>query len=129
LKLGYEAKEEAFRRAAFNVMSRNCDDHTKNVSFILREGQAWELAPAYDVTHAYNPSGAWTYQHLMSVGGKFAAITRQDFLEAADRFGLGTAPTVLSEVRAAVAAWPTFAKRAKLSAAETRRIRGHHQLL
>ena len=41
-----------------NVTATNCDDHTKNVSFMLREGGAWELAPAYDVTHAYNPDGA-----------------------------------------------------------------------
>ncbi|HEY2915498.1 MAG TPA: HipA domain-containing protein [Candidatus Angelobacter sp.] len=46
-------------------MAANCDDHTKNVSFLLRERERWELAPAYDVTHAYNPKGEWTYQHLM----------------------------------------------------------------
>ena len=38
---------------ALNVMARNCDDHTKNFSFILKQGGSWELAPAYDVTHAY----------------------------------------------------------------------------
>ena len=38
LELAYPAKEEAFRRIAFNVMAANCDDHTKNVSFLLREG-------------------------------------------------------------------------------------------
>jgi serine/threonine protein kinase HipA of HipAB toxin-antitoxin module len=48
-QLGYAAREEGFRRVAFNVMAANCDDHSKNVSFLLREGGAWELAPAYDV--------------------------------------------------------------------------------
>jgi serine/threonine-protein kinase HipA len=67
LQLGYNSMEEAFRRMAFNVMAANCDDHTKNVSFLLREGGNWELAPAYDVTHAHNPAGEWTSQHLMSV--------------------------------------------------------------
>jgi serine/threonine-protein kinase HipA len=129
LDLGYPAREEAFRRIAFNVMAANCDDHTKNVSFLLREGGAWELAPAYDVTHAYNPEGEWTYQHLMSVNGKFAGITRDDLLVVADRFGIGTAPKVLTQVTNAVAAWPDFAKRAKVSAAEVKRIRGHHQRL
>ena len=103
LGVGYAGLEEAFRRVAFNVMAANCDDHTKNVSFLLREGGAWELAPAYDVTYAYNPSGDWTYQHLMSVNGKFAAISRDDLMAVADRFGIGTAPKVIEKVRAAVA--------------------------
>jgi len=51
LGLGYATSEEAFRRIAFNVIAANCDDHTKNVSFLLREGGVWELAPAYDVTY------------------------------------------------------------------------------
>lgn len=129
LQLGYPALEEAFRRAAFNVMAANCDDHTKNVSFLLREGGAWELAPAYDMTYAYNPKGEWTYQHLMSVNGKFAGISRDDLSAVADRFGLGTAPQVLRQVSEAVSSWPEFAKQAKVSQTEERRIREHHQQL
>jgi serine/threonine-protein kinase HipA len=129
LGLGYEAREEAFRRIAFNVMAANCDDHTKNVSFLLREGGGWELAPAYDVTHAYNPQGEWTYQHLMSVNGKFADISRDDLLAAADRFGIGTAPRVIAQVGDALASWPQFAKHAKVTAVEVKRIGAHHRRL
>jgi len=129
LQLGYLAKEEAFRRVAFNVMAANCDDHTKNVSFLLREGSAWELAPAYDVIYAYNPRGEWTYQHLMSVNGKFTDIVRDDLLAVADRFGIGTAPRVLNEVHAAVKSWPSRARQAKIGARETKRIREQHRLL
>jgi serine/threonine-protein kinase HipA len=127
LHMGYPEIEEAFRRVAFNVMAANCDDHSKNASFMLREGGAWELAPAYDVTHAYNPKGEWTYQHLMSVNGKFADISRDDLLAVADEFGVGTAPTVLEQVADAVSSWPEFAGAAKVSAAEVKRIRSHHQ--
>jgi serine/threonine-protein kinase HipA len=129
LGLGYAAREEAFRRVAFNVMAANCDDHSKNMSFLLREGGAWELAPAYDVTHAYNPKGEWTYQHLMSVNEKFADIGRADLLTVADRAAIGTAPRVLREVADAVAAWPDFAAEGKVSAAEVKRIKAHHRLL
>lgn len=129
LGLGYAAREEALRRVAFNVMSANCDDHTKNVSFLLREGGAWELAPAYDVTYAYNPEGEWTYQHLMSVNGKFADISRADVMVVADRFGVGTAPRVLQEVSEAVSSWPDFAGQAEVSPSEVTRVREHHQLL
>ena len=129
LGLGYTALEEAFRRIAFNVMAANCDDHTKNVSFLLRDGGAWELAPAYDVTHAYNPQGEWTYQHLMSVNGKFTGISRDDLMIVADQFAIGTGPRVLRKVAEAVTAWPDFAGRAKVNTSEVKRIAAHHQQL
>lgn len=120
LGLSYEAKEEAFRRMVFNVMGRNCDDHTKNFSFLLREGsKAWELAPAYDVTFAHNPAGEWTHQHLMSVNGKFKDFVLDDLMAEANRFGIGTAKQVIADVRKAVAAWSTYAAAADLPAAET----------
>lgn len=129
LHLGYPAMEQAFRRIAFNVMAANCDDHTKNTSFLLRQDSGWELAPAYDVTHAFNPTGEWTYQHLMSVNGKFAGVSREDLLTVADRFGIGTAAGVLRHVDEAVSSWPDFAAEARVSATEIARIRGHHQHL
>lgn len=122
LKLGHSAEVEAFRRAALNVMGRNCDDHTKNFSFLLRKGGAWELSPAYDITFAHNPNGEWTSQHLMSVNGKFGEITRGDCLALADRFGIGEAPSILNQVRQTVEDWSAFARRAGVKATETRRI-------
>lgn len=129
LRLGYPAMEEAFRRVAFNVMASNCDDHTKNVAFLLREGGAWELAPAYDLTYAYNPKGEWTYQHLMSVNGKFAGVEREDLMVVADRVGIGTARQVLQQVGQAVSSWPDFAARAGVSPSEATRIREHQRVL
>lgn len=114
LKLGDEALEQVFRRMVFNVMARNCDDHTKNFAFRLKQGGTWELAPAYDVTHAYNPKGEWTYQHLMSVNGKFNDITRKDLLEEADRFSVPGRSRALADVRSALESWPEAAKEAGL---------------
>ena len=119
LALPYEDLEEAFRRMVFNVMARNCDDHTKNFAFLLRQGGTrWELAPAYDVTFAHNPNGEWTHQHLMSVNGKFKGFDVADLLAEADRFGVGTAKRVIEEVRAAVLRWPEFAQQADLPEAQ-----------
>jgi len=115
LGLPYEAMEEAFRRMVFNVMGRNCDDHTKNFSFLLRQGTTtWELAQAYDVTFAHNPAGEWTHQHLMSVNGKFKDFTAQDMLAEANRFGIGTAKRVMDQVRTAIENWRTHATEANL---------------
>jgi serine/threonine-protein kinase HipA len=115
MALPYTDLEEAFRRMVFNVMGRNCDDHTKNFSFLLRkDSTAWELAPAYDVTFAHNPNGEWTHQHLMSVNGKFKDFEVTDMLEEAARFGVGTAKRVIDEVRATVLCWPEFAQQAEV---------------
>lgn len=129
LNLGYEALAEAYRRMVFNVMARNCDDHTKNFSFRLRHGQAWDLAPAYDVTFAHNPNGEWTSQHLMSVNGKFKDFTTNDLLAEANRFGIGEAKSIIKRVHAAVKEWPAFANMAGVSQKETDHIGGLHCLL
>lgn len=122
LGLPYEQKEEAFRRMVFNVMGRNCDDHTKNVSFRLRQGQPWEITPAYDVTFAHNPRGEWTSQHLMSINGKFKDFKEDDLLTEADRFAIGTAPRVIEQVRRVILSWRSFATEAGISTRELERI-------
>ena len=122
LGLGDDALEQGFRRMAFNVVARNCDDHTKNFGFILKESGRWELAPAYDVTHAHNPKGEWTSQHLMSVNGKFDTITRDDLLEVADRFSIPRANAALADVKAAIQQWPDIAKEAGVPEAKANEV-------
>lgn len=122
LGLGPEARAEAFRRMVFNVVAANCDDHTKNFGFLMGADGKWSLAPAYDITHAYNPAGQWTHQHLMSVNGKFAEITRKDILTAAERHGVYGATAIISEVNMAVRSWSEFAKSAGVSAATAKEV-------
>jgi serine/threonine-protein kinase HipA len=113
LGLGGEAREQVFRRMAFNVAARNCDDHTKNHSFVLDSPTAeWALSPAYDVTFAYNPNGEWTYQHLMAVNGRFSGATRADLLAVADQFRVPRARAALAAVETAIGNWREFAARA-----------------
>ena len=106
LGLGYEAKETAFRRIAFNVLIDECDDHTKNFSFLMRENGKWELAPAYDLTGSAFPSeDPWSAHggsHQLSVNGRFSHITDDDLLTVADRFAIGTAKKVLDQVKEAI---------------------------
>jgi serine/threonine-protein kinase HipA len=129
LKLDRTAKVEAFRRMVFNVMARNCDDHTKNFAFRLRQGGQWELAPAYDLTFAFSPTGEWTFQHLMSVNGKFKDFVVADLLAEADRFGIGEAPEIIREVRSAVEQWPVIAANAGVADQELRHIQDLHWLM
>ena len=110
LKLGYETREQMFRRMAFNVLADESDDHTKNFSFLMRENGRWELAPAYDLNggapeeaeEALDPWCGWHDFHALKVNGKQSKITDDDMLAVADRFAIGTAPRVLEEVRSAL---------------------------
>ena len=86
---------------AFNVIGGEFDDHPKNFSFVLKEGDRWRLAPAYDLTGAdYPSSDPWSAHvgsHNLSVNGRFSGITTEDLLTVADRFGIGTAKRVLAK--------------------------------
>ena len=115
---------ELFRRAAFNLMSRNQDDHTKNIAFIMDRSGGWRLAPAFDLIFAYNPDGAWTNRHQMTLNGKRDAFLTSDLLAAASAADLKPpkAKAVLREVHAAVAAWQTHAAAAGVPGAWSEQI-------
>jgi serine/threonine-protein kinase HipA len=114
LELGPEARAEIFRRMVFNVAAANCDDHTKNFSFLMPEGGDWELAPAYDATHAHNPASYWTAQHLMAVNGQTQAITKSDLAMVGDRFEVPDATAIVGVVLDAVGSWSESADRAAI---------------
>lgn len=109
LRLPYTAAEEMFRRMVFNVMARNCDDHSKNFSFLLKQDGAWQLAPAYDICHAYRPDSLWVSQHALSVNGKRKNIRLDDFLIIAKSINIKNAKKIIERVYAAVLRWSEFA--------------------
>lgn len=78
LGLPASAAEQLFRRMVFNIVARNHDDHSKNFSFLLRNGQ-WELAPAYDLAYSYKPGSRWANSHWMTMSGKREGFNREDF--------------------------------------------------
>jgi serine/threonine-protein kinase HipA len=112
LGLGEDALTQAYRRMAFNVAAMNRDDHTKNFAFLLPQDGTWTLSPAFDVTHAFNPTGEWTQHHQMSVNGRFDGITLADLYAVADSQGIPAFRKVTEDVLEAVRAWPDFARQA-----------------
>ena len=109
LRLPYSAAQEMFRRMVFNVVVRNQDDHTKNISFLMDEDGIWRLSPAYDMGYAYNPKGGWTATHQMSINGKFDDITRQDLLTFAHQNNIKDAAMIIDEVSEVASQWPDLA--------------------
>lgn len=124
LKLGRGAMQEAFRRMVFNVLGANRDDHPKNFSFLMPETtKKWELAPAYDVTHAYDPANKWVSRHLMSVNGKFENIGWSDLRAVAERFDLlAEFPGAIAMVQAAISRWREHASLAGVTADQVDRV-------
>ncbi|HEY1421399.1 MAG TPA: type II toxin-antitoxin system HipA family toxin [Candidatus Dormibacteraeota bacterium] len=129
LGLGSDLAEQQFRRMVFNVVARNQDDHVKNIAFLMNRRGSWTLAPAFDVTYAYNPTGVWTREHQMSINGKRDGFELDDFRACAEAAVLkrGSAELVLAEVQEAVSRWREFAAIARVDEREIERIQKAHR--
>jgi serine/threonine-protein kinase HipA len=124
LELGKEASEQLFRRMVFNIVARNQDDHVKNISFLMDRSGRFTLAPAYDLTYNFNPSGRFTAQHQMTLNGKADKFSLEDFRACAPSALMksGQVDALVAEVVAAVKRWPEFAASAGVESARWERI-------
>ena len=130
LGLGMPVVEELFRRAIFNVVARNQDDHVKNISFLMNRKGEWQLSPAYGVVYAYNPSGLWTRDHQMSMAGKHNDFEHEDVLRFAKSSGLkrSVALRILDEVTVSVRNWCQFAVDADVDKKNINQIERTHRI-
>jgi serine/threonine-protein kinase HipA len=114
LSLPYPQAEQLYRRMVFNVMARNCDDHTKNFMFIMDKKGQWKLSPAYDVCHAYRPGSEWVSQHALSINGKRNNISKTDLLDVAKQMNIKKAETIIKNVSEVVSNWNQYANFTKV---------------
>ncbi|MGL1935157.1 MAG: type II toxin-antitoxin system HipA family toxin [Fibrobacterales bacterium] len=98
IKLPHSQAEQLFRRMVFNVVSRNQDDHTKNISFLMDVNGRWSLSPAYDVTYSYNPNGQWTNKHQMTINGKRDGFTLKDLITVGRGIRLQDSEKIIREI-------------------------------
>lgn len=129
LRLPYPQAEELFRRMVFNVLARNCDDHTKNFAFRLKQNESWELTPAYDICFAYRPGSEWVSQHNLSINGKRTNISKEDVLEVAKSMNIKKAKTIIQHISETVKNWPQFAETVKVDSKIMERIGKTHLTL
>ncbi len=124
LRLPVEDVEQQVRRALFNVITRNQDDHVKNIAFLMNRRGTWRLSPAFDVAYAHNPSGDWTHRHQMRMNGKQNGFERDDLWAFARSSGLKRTRTrgIVEAIAAAVQRWPLFAETAGVPDHDARRI-------
>ena len=129
LKLPYKQAEQLFRRMAFNVIAKNCDDHTKNFAFRLKQNESWELTPAYDVCFAYRTNSTWVSQHNLSINGKRKNITKEDLLHVAKSMNIKKADNIIQQINNVVSKWETFADEAKVKKDNIEQISKTHLFL
>ncbi len=110
LRLSYLEAGQMFRRMVFNIWAANCDDHTKNFVFMLKKGKNWQLAPAFDVCHAYRPDSTWDSQHVLSVNGKRQNISITDLLEVGKAMNIKNASAIVMQIAQQIGKWPQFAE-------------------
>ena len=128
LRLSRADAIQQYRRMVFNVVARNQDDHTKNISFLMGQDGKWHLAPAYDVIYSHNPAGKWTNQHQMTINGKRDNFTRTDLSEVGESIGISKPTEIIEEVLECVERWPEFARRAGVIEVRVGEIGQHHRL-
>jgi len=111
--------EQAYLRAALNVLAHNRDDHVKNHAFSAGAKGGWRLSPAYDVTHSYGVNG----EHNMTVGGSGNPGVKE-LMILAEEAGLKSkrAKALLASVAASIKRWPEFAEKAGVSESSSRKI-------
>ena len=129
LKLPYKQAEQLFRRMAFNVIAKNCDDHTKNFAFRLKQNESWELTLAYDVCFAYRTNSTWVSQHNLSINGKRKNITKEDLLHVAKSMNIKKADHIIQQINNVVSKWETFADEAKVKKDNIEQISKTHLFL
>ena len=102
--------DQLYRRMVFNVLAKNCDDHSKNFTFIMNPIGKWELSPAYDISYSDYPGRK---QHL-SVNGKVMQITLVDLLEIASKEEIKGADQIIQCIKKVIKNWKYYAQKAKV---------------
>lgn len=111
---------ECFRRAVFNLLSHNRDDHGKNFAFIMARDGHWTASPAYDLTFVEGPGG----EHTMTFRGEGRRPTWAHLQQLADLVSLDAAEAleILEQVREGVGSFASEATRLQLPAAQIREL-------
>lgn len=109
LKMSQSDIQEQYRRAIFNVVACNQDDHVKNITFLMDRRGNWNLSPAYDLCHAEGSD--FTKNHQLSINGKTNDFNLNDIKQLADYAGLprGRWKLILEETVDCFADWHKLA--------------------
>ncbi len=123
LNLPYEDSRQQYLRMVFNVLARNVDDHSKNVSFCMNRDGVWRLSPAYDVTFSVDLAApAYVNKQSLTINGKNKNITREDLEAVARNNDILEYNTLIDGVKASLSTFEEYADRLNISKSLVNRI-------
>lgn len=125
LRLPYPEQEQMFKRMVFNAVTRNVDDHVKNISFTMNKSGEWQLSPAYDLTFSVNELDPLGEFHKMTINGRQDDFSFRDFKELADNMGIKHPGRIVSEILDVTKQWPEFGKEARVAQSVINHIEEH----
>lgn len=122
--------DKIYKRAIFNIIGRNQDDHTKNFGFLMDRQGVWALSPAFDMTYAHDPYGQWTKTHQIMLNGKGSEFNEQDLLSFAQYCNISKrqAKDVIENTIEAFAQFEKLAKQYDLNKLLAKTITSHLRL-
>ena len=113
-----QASEQMFRRAVFNVLAHNRDDHSKNFAFLMNTEGVWSLAPAYDLTFSSSSQG----YHSTACAGNYVDPGRKELLELANALSINKAKVTIDEIKGIINRWRIYAELSGVSEASIKTI-------
>jgi serine/threonine-protein kinase HipA len=116
-----QAAEQMFRRAVFNVLAHNRDDHSKNFAFLMDAEGVWSLAPAYDLTFSASSQG----YHSTACAGNYVNPGREELMELASLFSINKPAVTINEIMDITENWSMYAELSEVSEASIKTIKAH----
>jgi len=128
LRLSKADAIQQYLRMVFNVIARNQDDHTKNISFLMNDDGQWKLSPAFDMIYSHNPAGNWTNQHQMSINDKRDSFTVDDLIAVGESISIPKPYVLIKRVHDSIKRWSEFAAIAGVNETNILEIARNHRL-
>jgi serine/threonine-protein kinase HipA len=104
-----------FRRAVFNILAHNRDDHSKNFAFLMDAEGTWSLAPAYDLTFSSSSQG----YHSTSCAKNYVDPGKKELMELASALSINNANATIDEIKSTINDWRKYAELSGVSKTST----------
>lgn len=88
----------------------------------MKKGEAWRLAPAYDLCFSFDETNHWVSKQTLSVNGKRLNIGKADLMTIAKDNNIKKAEQIIDDINQTIESWPTYANIARVRADLQERI-------